>query len=68
MQQLSQLSPWNVLLVVLIVWAISWKGIALWRCGRNNQLSWFIAILVFNTAGLLEIIYLRYFQKDHNRA
>ncbi|MFH1855428.1 MAG: DUF5652 family protein [bacterium] len=47
----------------LIVWSVIWKGIALWKSGRNNQLKWFIAILVLNTAGILPIIYLKFFQK-----
>lgn len=50
-------------LLPLIIWEAVWKGIALWKCGRNNQLKWFIAILVLNTVGILPIIYLRFFQK-----
>lgn len=34
------------------------KGAALWRAGRNNQKGWFIVLLVVNTLGLLETIYL----------
>jgi hypothetical protein len=49
--------------IVLIIWSIIWKGIALWRCGRNNQLPWFVVILIFNTAGILPIVYLAFFQK-----
>lgn len=50
-------------LIPLIIWTLIWKGIALWKCGRNNQLYWFIAILIINTVGLLPIIYLVWFQK-----
>ena len=50
-------------LVVLMIWEMIWKGIALWKCGRNNQLAWFIVILIFNTVGILPIIYLLFFQK-----
>lgn len=50
-------------LIPLMIWAAIWKGIALWKCGRNNQLAWFIVLLVLNTAGILEIIYLLFFQK-----
>ena len=50
-------------IIVLLVWSMIWKGIALWRAGRNNQLAWFIVILILNTAGILEIIYLAFFQK-----
>jgi len=37
---------------------MTWKGIGLWRAGKNDHLLWFIAILVFNTIGILPIIYL----------
>ena len=47
---------------ILIFWTAIWKGIALWKSGRNNHLVWFIFILIFNTAGILPIIYLLFFQ------
>jgi hypothetical protein len=50
-------------LIPILIWAVIWKGIALWKCGRNNQLPWFIVLLVVNTMGLLEIAYLVWFQK-----
>ena len=46
------------IIIVLSVWTLIWKGIALWKCGRNNQLAWFIVMLILNTAGILPIIYL----------
>lgn len=48
---------------VLLVWSIAWKGIALWNASKNSQRNWFIAVLVINTLGLLEIIYLFRFAK-----
>jgi len=56
-----------VLFSVLILWSLIWKGLALWKCGRNKQLAWFIVILVLNTAGILEIIYLLWFQKKRKK-
>lgn len=52
-----------ILQFVLLVWAIAWKGIALWNAARNSQKNWFIAILIINTIGILEIIYLFRFAK-----
>jgi methionyl-tRNA synthetase len=40
-----------------------WKGIALWRAGRNGNLGWYIVLFVINTAGILEIIYIFVFGK-----
>jgi len=50
-------------IVPLAIWELVWKGIALWKCGRNNQLPWFVAILLINSVGILPIIYLLFFQK-----
>lgn len=50
-------------LIPLIIWTLIWKGIALWKTGRNNQMYWFIVILIVNTVGLLPIVYLLWFQK-----
>ncbi len=57
-------SPWFMPLIsVLVVWDTVWKGIGLWRAGRNNQLGWFIALLVVNSVGILPIVYILFFQR-----
>lgn len=55
----------TIFLVVLLLglWSIPWKGIALWRSARNGQKWWFIALLVVNTVGILEILYIFGFGK-----
>ena len=45
-------------LIIFLIWSITWKGLALWRAAKLNHTGWFIAILLINTAGILEIIYL----------
>jgi hypothetical protein len=50
-------------LIPLLVWESVWKAIALWKSGRNNQLVWFLCVFIFNTMGILPIIYLAFFQK-----
>ncbi len=58
------LPDWIVWLYVpLIIWSLAWKGVALWKSAKNKQMVWFVIMLVANTAGLLEIIYLAFFQK-----
>ena len=42
----------------LLVWALAWKGVALFKSARNGQKVWFVALLIVNTLGVLEIIYL----------
>lgn len=46
---------------VLYLWSLLWKGLALWRAANFKQRNWFVGILVLNTAGILEIVYLFFF-------
>jgi hypothetical protein len=46
------------LLVLLVAWLLLWKGLALWRAARRGEKWWFIALLIIQTLGLLEIFYL----------
>lgn len=50
-----------IILVVLVLWEIIWKGIGLWYSARNGKKWWFIFILVLNTLGILPILYLYVF-------
>jgi len=52
-----------LLLSILVVWSAIWKGIGLWKAGRNNQVVWFVFMFIFNTAGILPIIYILFGQK-----
>ncbi len=47
-----------VVFIILAIWELIWKGLALWRAARIHQPYWFIALLVLNTAGIFPIIYL----------
>ncbi|MDP2990199.1 MAG: DUF5652 family protein [Kiritimatiellota bacterium] len=51
------------LIVIVAIWEVVWKGFALWRAGRNGQPVWFIFLLIVNSAGILPIIYLLFFNK-----
>jgi hypothetical protein len=60
----SQVAVLVSVLVLIAIWDGVWKAIAMWKCGRNNQLAWFICIVVFNTVGILPILYILFFQKS----
>ena len=64
MHAISHLNPW--LLGILIAWSLIWKGIALWHSARNTQTAWYVVILVINTLGVLEIVYLLFFRPKDN--
>ena len=51
------------LIVILAIWEAVWKGFALWRAARNKSVPWFVFLLIFNTAGILPILYLFVFGK-----
>lgn len=53
----------NLIIPVLIIWEGVWKSIALWKSARNSHLAWFICIIIFNTIGILPIIYIFGFSK-----
>lgn len=56
----SELPYWFWL---ILLWTGVWKGFALWRAARNESVSWFVALLILNTLGILEILYLYVFSK-----
>jgi len=47
---------WSI--VPLLMWSAFWKGMALWHAAKRDEKPWFIVLLVVNTVGVLEIIYL----------
>lgn len=52
-----------LVIFAITTWSLVWKGFALWNSTKNNQLNWFIALLILNTVGILDIIYLKFFKK-----
>jgi methionyl-tRNA synthetase len=45
-------------IAALVIWSLVWKGLALWRSARHGHTAWFVVMLILNTLGILEIIYL----------
>ena len=62
MEQYLMMNQWIILLILL--WVLPWKGVALWKSVKNNHKKWFVVLLVLNTMALLEIIYIFYFSKE----
>jgi len=48
----------SVVILVIVVWTLPWKGYALWLSARNGHKWWFIALLLVNTLAILEIVYI----------
>jgi hypothetical protein len=53
--------PVRFWIVLLLVWTLIWKGIALWKAAQKGQKAWYVALLILNTAGILEILYIYVF-------
>lgn len=47
-----------ILITVITIWSTLLKGIALWRAANLKQRNWFIVMLIINTIGILELVYL----------
>ena len=50
-------------LIPLVIWSLIWKGWALWKAARAGSKPWFVVLLVINTVGILEILYIFVFSK-----
>ena len=53
--------------ILLLVWSLFWKGRALWSAARLGHRKWFVALLVVNTFGILDILYLFVFSKKEQK-
>jgi hypothetical protein len=50
-------TPMLVLIFSISIWELVWKLLAMWKAaGRKSQI-WFVALAVFNTLGILSILY-----------
>lgn len=61
-----EVGPSGIILLVLIAFLffmliaamLCLKAYVLWTAARRNEVGWFIAVLLVNTMGILELIYL----------
>lgn len=54
------------ILLVIVAIIIILKGLALYRAARKESIIWFWVILIFNTLGILPLLYL-IFSKGENK-
>lgn len=48
---------------VISIWDVVWKFMGMWRAAQKKSLVWFICLGIFNTVGILPILYLYVFSK-----
>ncbi len=56
-----------VLALVLVVVIIVLKGYSLWYAAKRDEKWWFIILLIVNTLGILELIYLAFVVKKWSK-
>ena len=49
--------------IIFLTWSLVWKGMALWNSATKRHLVWFMILLVVNTLGILEILYMFYLNR-----
>lgn len=54
----------NIVLAIIFAIVLAIKGIALFHAARADEKPWFVALLVLNTFGILDLVYLFYFSKN----
>jgi hypothetical protein len=47
-----------IFLLIIVLWVLPWKIYALWTASKNNHKIWFVVLVIVNTFGILEIIYI----------
>lgn len=57
----------RVLVVAVVAWSLAWKGASMWRAARNGSKPWFVTLLLTNTLGALDAIYLFGVDRRHRR-
>jgi len=53
----------SLIIILLIIWTIAWKCYSVWTAVKKNHKGWFVVLLIFNTLGILDIIYIFFIAK-----
>ena len=54
---------WGPIFGLLLAWSLVWKGVALWKSARQGKKIWFVVLLLVDTLGILDILYIYVFSK-----
>jgi len=46
------------LVAAALAWSLAWKGVSLWQAAKDGSKPWFATLLVTNTLGILDAVYL----------
>ncbi len=48
----------NLIVLLVVIWSVLWKCYSVWTAVKRGEKWWFVALLLFNTAGILDMIYI----------
>lgn len=54
----------GLLFIVVAIWTLVWKGFGLWHAARDTQKWWFLAFIIINDLGILEMLYIFWIRKQ----
>jgi len=61
---MNQISNENLIFIIItIIWVLPWKAYSVWTASKRNEKGWFIALVMLNTFGILEIFYIFFIAK-----
>lgn len=52
------LAVWGPIIGIWVLVALALKGYSLWHAAKRGEIWWFVALLIINTFGILELIYI----------
>ncbi|GAH41028.1 unnamed protein product [marine sediment metagenome] len=55
-----------LIVVIIILFVILLKGFAMYRAARKESKGWFWVLLIFETFGILPLLYLIFSKKQNN--
>jgi hypothetical protein len=53
----------TTLIVIILIWDLGWRCFGVWKSTKDNKPLWSIAFVLFQTAGILPILYIFIFSK-----
>ena len=48
----------EIIFPIVSLWTVVWKGLSMWKAGKKDSRVWFVLLLIFNSVGLLDILYI----------
>ncbi|MES2023899.1 MAG: DUF5652 family protein [Patescibacteria group bacterium] len=47
----------NLIIAVVVAWTLLWKCYSVWLAVENKHKKWFVVLVILNTLGILDMIY-----------